>query len=371
VLLLVKAGVALLAAAGVTTAVVVAATPDTPSVEQAVVTHLVDGDTLDVSVAGRTERVRMLNIDTPEVTGPESADQCLGQEASAHLASLVPVGTPVRLEFDRERTDGYGRTLAGVFTNDGVLVNAEMARAGLAMPIVIGENDRFHPPVLAARDEAAAQGRGLFSAEVTCTLPGQVAAVSAVVAEAPKLAAHPPGASSAELESSVAPAADALAAARGLEDAFTGDPAGIAWRVLTLDERGRLAEQVRSVRKSAEDGVNALRDAAAATRGQEEAAARAAEEQERRERAAEEQRQARLAEERRQAQLAEERRQARLAEERRQTAADERRAREAADEAPRRRAAPDPDPSPSAGDPYPGYTGPRCYAPGGKTWRPC
>jgi micrococcal nuclease len=25
----------------------------------------------------------------------------------------------------------------------------------------------------------------------------------------------------------------------------------------------------------------------------------------------------------------------------------------------------------SAQTPYPGYTGPRCYAPGGKTWRPC
>ena len=27
--------------------------------------------------------------------------------------------------------------------------------------------------------------------------------------------------------------------------------------------------------------------------------------------------------------------------------------------------------STSSSDPYPGYTGPRCYAPGGKTWKPC
>ena len=306
-----------------------------------------------VGIDGSTERVRLLNIDAPEVTGSNTADQCLGQEAAAHLASLVPVGTPVRLEFDRERTDGYGRTLAGVFTGDDTLVNAEMARAGLAMPIVIGENDRFHPPVLAARDEAATQGLGLFSVEVTCTLPGQVAALSTTVAETPDLAAQPPGASSGELESSVTLAVDALAAARGLEDALTGEPTGIAWRALGPDERGRLVEQVRRVREGAEDGADALRGAAAGARAREEAA-RVAEEQERREREAEEQRKARLAEERRQA------------------AEDARQARAAADEASRSRESADRDTGRDTGsDPSPGYTGPRCYAPGGKTWRPC
>jgi len=362
VLLLVKVGVALLGVAGVTTAAVVVASPDTPAGERAVVTHLVDGDTLDVDIDGRTERIRMLNIDTPEVTGPEAAEQCLGQEASAHLAALIPVGTPVRLEFDRERTDGYGRTLAGVFTDDGALVNAEMARAGLAMPIVIGENDRFHPPVLAARDEAAAQGRGLFSAEVACTLPGQVAATSAAVAEALDPASRPPGASSAELDPAIALAAEALAAARTLENAFAVAPAGIVSLVFTPEERGRLADQARGIGESAQQGSDDLADAVATARASEEAA-----------RVAEEQRRARQAEEERQARMAEERRQAQLAEERRQAAAeDERRERAEADKAARRRNAPDPDSSPAAGgDPYPGYTGPRCYAPGGKTWRPC
>jgi micrococcal nuclease len=361
VLLLVKVGVALLGAAGVTTAVVVAAAPGTRADEQAVVTHIVDGDTLDVDIAGRTERIRMLNIDAPEVTGPDAAEQCLGQEASGHLASLIPVGTPVRLEFDRERTDGYGRTLAGVFTLDGTLVNAEMARAGLAVPMVIGENDRFHPPVLAAREEAAAQGRGLFSAEVGCTLPGQVAAVAHTVAQAPDAAAQPPGASSADLGGPVALARDALAAARALEDAFATDVAGIAWRALAPDERSRLAGQVRGARESAQQGANALTEAAATARAKEDAA-RVAEEQERRARAAEEERRARLAEERRQARIAEERRKA--------AAEDQRREREEANAATRRRDTPDSGRA-SSGGPYPGYTGPRCYAPGGKTWRPC
>ena len=322
----VKAGIVLLAAAGVTTAVVVVTAQAAPSAVQGIVTQLVDGDTLDVAVDGRTVRIRMLDIDAPEITAPDAADQCLGREASAHLRSLVPAGTTVRLEFDREHPDSSVPTPAGVFAGDGTLVNAEMVRAGLAIPASMVEHERFHPPVLAARNEAAAGGRGLFSAEVACTLPGQVAAVAATVAGVPDPAAQLPGASAAELEGSLPPAMDALTAARALEDAFAAAPAGIAWQALAPDERGRLAEQVRSTRQSAQQRADALTAAAATARAEEDAAARAAAEQERQARAAEEERRARQAEERRQARLAEERRAAEAAEERQEAqAAEERR----------------------------------------------
>lgn len=139
--------------------------------DRAVVTHLVDGDTFDVSIDGRTERIRMLNIDTPETKDRDEPVECLGPEASAFLASLIPVGTPVTLEYDDERLDRYGRTLAGVFSADGMLVNAEVARAGLATAVVFDGNDRFLAPVEAAHQEAVAEARGLYSPAVTCTRP--------------------------------------------------------------------------------------------------------------------------------------------------------------------------------------------------------
>ncbi|HYH30100.1 MAG TPA: thermonuclease family protein [Pseudonocardia sp.] len=336
-----KAGAALLAAVGATTAVVVVASSGS-SGEQAVVTKVVDGDTVDVTAGGRTERVRLLNIDTPEVTEPDV--QCLGPEASAHLAALLPVGTPVTLEFDEERIDGYGRTLAGVLTEDGTLVNAEMARAGLAMPIVIGENDRFYDAVLAARDEAAARDRGLFSPEVECTVPARVATVAATVAGTQAA----PGTSATELESAASAAEEALGAVQALEETLARDPMGPVWGVFSPDEQTGLLDDVRGALTRAESHADTLHDAAAAAKAREEAA-----------RQAEEQRRARAAEEQRQVRIAEERRQAREAEERR---------RESDDAA--RRSAPDPEP-PAASNPYPGYTGPRCYAPGGKTWKPC
>ena len=50
---------------------------------------------------------------------------------TALLEELLPPGTVVGLEYDQERTDRYDRTLAGVFLEDGTLVNAEIARQGL------------------------------------------------------------------------------------------------------------------------------------------------------------------------------------------------------------------------------------------------
>ena len=149
----------------------------------------------------------MLNIDTPETKDPDEAVQCLGPEASAFLASLIPVGTAVRLEYDEERIDRYGRTLAGALTADGALVNAEVARAGLAAVVDFDDNDRFLPPVQEAQQEAAEQRRGLYAPDVPCTLPAKVETVTAAVAAAPTAGSQPATASAAMLETAAGNAA--------------------------------------------------------------------------------------------------------------------------------------------------------------------
>lgn len=176
-----------------TAAVVTTAPPVRPaaaSTGEAVVTGLVDGDTLDVRIDGRVERIRLLNIDTPETVDPDRPVQCLGPEASAFLAARLPVGTPVRLEYDVERTDRYGRTLAAVRTTDGGLVNADIARAGLGTALVVGPNRRFFDPVYAAQQEAAAGRRGRFSPGLACGVLRPAVAVT--TAPAPPATAVPP-----------------------------------------------------------------------------------------------------------------------------------------------------------------------------------
>ena len=91
-----------------------------------VVERVVDGDTIVVRNVGR---VRLIGVDTPETVHPSRPVEFFGREASAFTKRLVD-GKRVRLEYDQQRTDRYGRTLAYVHLPDGTFVNAEIIRRG-------------------------------------------------------------------------------------------------------------------------------------------------------------------------------------------------------------------------------------------------
>lgn len=131
--------------------------------QQGVVTNLVDGDTLDVRLAGVVVRIRLLNVDAPETKKPDSPVECMGPEASARLAELVPVGSTVGLSFDVDRTDRFGRTLAMVTTETGVNVSEALASDGLGVAVQIGRNRAGYPLVRAAEKRARAKGVGIYS----------------------------------------------------------------------------------------------------------------------------------------------------------------------------------------------------------------
>src|SRR4051812_12228425 len=79
------------------------------------VDHVVDGDTVEVIVGGRHERVRLIGVDTPEVFVQRGSPDCYGPEASAFTKRLLPPGSAVRLERDVVGRDDYGRLLAYVY----------------------------------------------------------------------------------------------------------------------------------------------------------------------------------------------------------------------------------------------------------------
>ena len=130
-----------------------------PAVDgRATVTGVVDGDTIDVEIAGRTERVRLIGIDTPETKKPDSPVECYGPEASAFTASLLPIGTEVLIERDIVGRDDYGRLLGYVHLVDAdgrttTFANLEIVEQGYAGPLTIEPNSTF------ARDFAAAARR--------------------------------------------------------------------------------------------------------------------------------------------------------------------------------------------------------------------
>lgn len=149
--------------------VVVAACGGSPTAalapDHGIVTKVVDGDTLDVDLAGGTERVRLLGIDTPESVTPDRPVECHGPEASAALADLVPVGTEVRLERDVEARDRFGRLLAYVFrAGDDVLVNEALAAGGHADQLTITPNTAYRDRIADAVSAAAHAGLGMWGA---------------------------------------------------------------------------------------------------------------------------------------------------------------------------------------------------------------
>ena len=136
--------------------------PTDPS--RAVVSRVVDGDTIHVSIGGHDETVRLIGINTPETVDPRSPVECFGEEAHRHTEELLPDGTEVRLVRDVEARDRYHRLLAYVYrVKDGLFVNLELAEDGFAdlltFPPNVAHVDDFTRAVKAARDA----GRGLWA----------------------------------------------------------------------------------------------------------------------------------------------------------------------------------------------------------------
>lgn len=138
--------VLLLASAACRPAAAAMSTPS-PLSEQglrATVTKVVDGDTVDVRIAGNDEVIRLIGVDTPETVKPNSPVECFGPEASARTKALLPPGTEVLLLGDEERRDVYGRLLAYVFrADDGTFVNLTLVQEGMGDVLVIAPNDAF------------------------------------------------------------------------------------------------------------------------------------------------------------------------------------------------------------------------------------
>lgn len=135
---------------------------DGPASAYALVTRVVDGDTIEARIGGRVEDVRYIGVDTPETVKPDTPVQCFGPRASAFNHHLVE-RRRVRLDFGVERRDIYGRLLAYVHLGDR-FVNATLVRRGLARSLTIPPNDRFAARFRRLELRAARAGRGLWGA---------------------------------------------------------------------------------------------------------------------------------------------------------------------------------------------------------------
>ena len=137
-------------------------TPDPPpGTTAAWVTHVVDGDTIEVEIEGREFRVRYILIDTPETKHPSRPVEPFGPKAAAANKALVE-GKTVYLEKDVSDVDQYGRLLRYVYA-DGLLVNEELVRRGLARVATFPPDVKYVDRFLAVQKEAQEAGAGMWA----------------------------------------------------------------------------------------------------------------------------------------------------------------------------------------------------------------
>jgi micrococcal nuclease len=149
------------------------------------VTGVVDGDTIKVRLAGVTERVRVIGIDTPELASRE----CYAQQAASKMQSLVQ-SKQVRLVADptQDDRDRYGRLLRHVRLADGRSVAQLLIAGGFGREYTYDRPYAGRDSHLEAQRAAQAADRGIWSS-------GCLSAVApAPVAPAPS--ASPPAAGS-------------------------------------------------------------------------------------------------------------------------------------------------------------------------------
>jgi Micrococcal nuclease (thermonuclease) homologs len=135
------------------------------------VSKAVDGDTLKLS---NGDNIRLIGIDTPESRYNSKLERDarrsrkdidsiikMGKEASNFTRRLVG-GKKVRLEFDVEKHDRYGRLLAYVYLEDGTFVNSRIIEEGYAQVMTIAPNVKYAQTFLKLEREARQKKKGLW-----------------------------------------------------------------------------------------------------------------------------------------------------------------------------------------------------------------
>lgn len=146
--------------------------------EYATVERITDGDTFSVIFNGRKEKIRLIGIDTPESRRnnrsekqgkEENLDQetivAMGKEAKKFISSLINKGDRVKLEFDAQERDRYGRFLCYVYLEDGRMLNEVIISEGYAYPLTIAPNVKYEEKFRAAFVYARENSKGLWGAK--------------------------------------------------------------------------------------------------------------------------------------------------------------------------------------------------------------
>ena len=124
-----------------------------------VVKYVNDGDTI---VLTNGKRVRYIGVNAPEIDHHNHRAQPFGYEARTFNKKMV-LNRKIRLEFDQEDHDRYGRRLAYIFLPDGTFLNENLLQIGYAYFLFKKPNLKYNQRLLKAQQEAMKAERGLWN----------------------------------------------------------------------------------------------------------------------------------------------------------------------------------------------------------------
>jgi len=138
------------------------------------VIRLYDGDTIGCDlnannrIDGQGEHVRLLGIDTPEMSysrkNHTGKDAPMAKEAKSRVQALT-LGKTVYLEADKRRFDKYDRRLAYVYLDaqGKQMLNLTLIKEGLARVWVIPPNQHYQATMMTVERKAQKAGIGIWT----------------------------------------------------------------------------------------------------------------------------------------------------------------------------------------------------------------
>ena len=127
--------------------------------------RVVDGDTFwFINGKGEKEKIRFIGIDAPEARNyGKKTKQYFGRDSELFLVEYLK-GKKVRLEYDVQKYDQYGRTLAYVFMEDGTFLNEHIVRCGFAVTSTYPPNVKYLTRFLKGERHARKNKLGMWAA---------------------------------------------------------------------------------------------------------------------------------------------------------------------------------------------------------------
>lgn len=120
------------------------------------VSHIVDGDTIDVNGCADAGRIRLILVNTPEI----SPGECFGKQA-AQFTTQKLLSRQIGLEKDKSDKDSFGRFLRYVWI-DGELFNERLVRDGYAAIGIYPPDVKYQARIAAAEQDGRTNNRGLW-----------------------------------------------------------------------------------------------------------------------------------------------------------------------------------------------------------------